>query len=120
LEFATHKRMAELKRILSEEGISLPFEKFGQGYKSMSLATKAFEELNRQLLHEENPVLTWAVSNISIERDAAGNRKPNKDRSRERIDPAVASIMGRGSRSERAGADGIRLFRRDGAIGLEI
>jgi phage terminase large subunit-like protein len=61
----------------------------------MSPATKAFEEavLNRQLLHDGNPVLTWAVSNVSIESDAAGNRKPTKERSRDKIDPAVASIM---------------------------
>jgi phage terminase large subunit-like protein len=61
----------------------------------MSPATKAFEEriLNRQLIHDGNPVLTWAMSNVSIESDAAGNKKPNKDRSRERIDPAVAAVM---------------------------
>jgi phage terminase large subunit-like protein len=87
--------MPELERILSEEGIDLPLRVFGQGYASMSPATKAFEErvLNRQLVHDGNPVLTWAVSNVSIESDAAGNRKPSKQRSREKIDPAVASIM---------------------------
>jgi phage terminase large subunit-like protein len=38
----------------------------------------------------------YAVSNVSIEQDAAGNRKPNKDRSREKIDPAYAMILGVG------------------------
>jgi len=87
--------MPELERILSEEGIILPLQIWGQGYVAMSPATKAFEEavLNRRLLHDSNPCLTWAISNVAIESDAAGNKKPNKDRSREKIDPAVASIM---------------------------
>jgi phage terminase large subunit-like protein len=45
------------------------------------------------LLHDGNPVLTWSVSDVSIEQDPAGNRKPNKDRSREKIDPVVAAVM---------------------------
>jgi phage terminase large subunit-like protein len=49
--------------------------------------------LNRKLFHDSNPVLTWAISNVSSESDAAGNKKPPKDRSREKMDPAVASIM---------------------------
>lgn len=88
--------ITELERILGEGGITLPpMKPFGQGYKSMSPAMKAFEErvLNRRLVHSGNPLLTWAISNVAIERDAAGNMKPSKERSRERIDPAVASIM---------------------------
>ena len=49
--------------------------------------------LNRRLVHARNPLLTWAISNVAVERDAAGNSKPSKERSRERIDPAVAGIM---------------------------
>jgi phage terminase large subunit-like protein len=88
--------ITELERVLSEEGITLPpMRPFGQGYASMSPAMKAFEErvLNRRLVHGGNPLLTWAISNVAIERDAAGNMKPSKERSRERIDPAVAAIM---------------------------
>ena len=40
-----------------------------------------------------NPVLTWALSNVALEQDAAGNVKPSKERSRERIDPIVAAVM---------------------------
>jgi phage terminase large subunit-like protein len=67
----------------------------GTGLQEHAPATKAFEErvLNRQLLHDGNPVLTWSVSNVSIESDAAGNKKLSKERSRERVDPAVASVM---------------------------
>src|SRR5262249_806996 len=57
--------MPELERVLSEEGIELPIKEFGQGYASMSPAVKRTEELilNRQIIHDKNPVLTWAVSN---------------------------------------------------------
>jgi phage terminase large subunit-like protein len=94
--------ITELERILNEEGITLPpLKPFGQGYKSMSPATKAFEErvLNRRLVHSGNPLLTWAISNVAIEKDAAENKKPSKERSRERIDPAVAAVMAVGLHS---------------------
>jgi len=99
--------MAELERVLNEEGITLaPLKQHGQGYKSMSPATKAFEAavLNRRLVHGDNPVLTWSISNVAIERDAAGNVKPSKERSRERIDPAVAAIMAVGLATQEAPA----------------
>lgn len=88
-------QMTELERILGDEGITLPLRSFGQGYKSMAPAMKSFEErvLNRRLRHGGNPLLRWAVSNVAVERDAAGNGKPSKERSRERIDPIVASVM---------------------------
>jgi phage terminase large subunit-like protein len=88
--------ITELQRILSEEGITLPeLRPMGQGFATMSGAMRAFEErvLNRQLKHNGSPILTWALSNVAVERDAAGNMKPSKERSRERIDPAVAAIM---------------------------
>ncbi len=88
--------MPELLRILSEDGMpDMVFRPWDQGYKTMSPSTKAFEErvLNGQLLHDDNALLDWAVGNVFIESDAAGNQKPSKQRSRERIDPAVASVM---------------------------
>jgi phage terminase large subunit-like protein len=92
--------MNELLRILSEEGMpDMTFRPWHQGYKSMSPATKAMEErvLNREIVHDGNPLLTWAIKNVHIESDAAGNKKPSKQRSRERIDPAVAAIMAVGA-----------------------
>ena len=87
--------ITELERILNEEGIELPLRPYGQGYLSMSPATKAFEErvLNGRIINPKNPVLTWALSNVALEQDAAGNIKPSKERSRERIDPIVAAVM---------------------------
>ena len=40
-----------------------------------------------------NPVLRWMMDNIFIKRDPAGNIKPDKEKSTEKIDGAVATIM---------------------------
>ena len=39
------------------------------------------------------PVLRWMMDNIFIRRDPAGNIKPDKEKSTEKIDGAVAMIM---------------------------
>ena len=36
---------------------------------------------------------TWCASNVTVRTDPAGNEKPDKERSTERIDPIVAVIM---------------------------
>ncbi len=47
-------------------------------------------------------MLRWCFANVVIEQDPAGNIKPNKTRSAEKIDAAVAAIMaiGRASAGE--------------------
>lgn len=72
-----------------------PLVEHGQGYTSMSSPMKRFERavMQRRLRHNGNPVLAWAVGNVHRDEDAAENIKPNKARSRGRIDPAVAAIM---------------------------
>jgi phage terminase large subunit-like protein len=87
--------MAELERILAEEGVDLPLQPFGQGYREQGPAVRAFEEaiLNRTLRHNGNPLLTWCVSNVVPNTDPTGAVKLDKDRSRERIDPVVAAVM---------------------------
>jgi phage terminase large subunit-like protein len=80
---------------------------FGQGFASMSGAMKETERLilSRQLKHNGNPVLRWNVGNVDVAQDPAGNIKPDRARSREKIDGLVALIMaigvaaGSGSRS---------------------
>ena len=69
---------------------------FGQGFASMNAPTKKLEELilAGKLLHGGHPVLRWMAGNVSVEQDAAGNLKPSKRRSPERIDGIVALIMG--------------------------
>lgn len=71
------------------------FVSFGQGFISMSQPMKELENLvlSGQLVHNNNPVLTWMASNVAVKQDAAGNVKPDKDKSTEKIDGIVALIM---------------------------
>lgn len=68
----------------------------GQGYASMSAPMKELEKLivSGALAHGDNPVLTWMAYNMVAMRDAAGNVKPDKKNSGEKIDGLVAMIMG--------------------------
>ena len=68
---------------------------FGQGYKDMSPPSKELMKLvlEGKLHHGGHPVLRWCADNIFIRTDPAGNIKPDKEKSTERIDGAVALIM---------------------------
>ena len=46
-----------------------------------------------QLAHGGNPVTRWMAANVAVAQDPAGNLKPAKDKSTERIDGIVALIM---------------------------
>ncbi|WP_099463884.1 terminase large subunit [Parabacteroides provencensis] len=81
---------------LSNEGLT--FNPFGQGYGSMSAPTKQFEALvlSEQVEHFGNPVLRWMLSSTLVKTDPAGNIKPDKEKSTQKIDGIVASIMALG------------------------
>lgn len=74
---------------------------WGQGYKDMTPAVEALQisVLDRKLLHNGNPVLTWNISNAIAISDAAGNLKLDKSKTRFRIDGAVALCMAVGLKS---------------------
>ena len=69
---------------------------FGQGFASMSRPMKALEKmlLAGEINHGNNPVLRWMASNVVVRQDPAGNIKPDKEKSIERIDGVVALVMG--------------------------
>jgi phage terminase large subunit-like protein len=71
---------------------------FGQGFVSMNSPTKEFETLilSGRLLHGGNPVLRWMMTNVCIAEDPAGNVKPHKGKSVERIDGIPAALMALG------------------------
>lgn len=71
---------------------------FGQGFASMSAPTKEIEKLvlAGKFKHGGEPVLRWMAGNVVAESDAAGNLKPSKKKSQEKIDGIVASIMALG------------------------
>ncbi len=74
---------------------------WGQGFASMTQAVEAFEVsvLERKLVHDGNPVLTWNISNAMTISDPAGGRKLDKSKTRFRIDGAVALAMALGLKS---------------------
>ena len=69
---------------------------FGQGFKDMSPPTKELMKLTleERLTHGGHPVLRWMMDNIYIRTDPAGNIKADKEKSTEKIDGAIATIMG--------------------------
>src|SRR5690606_12466764 len=96
----------EIVQHLQDEGINLV--QFGQGFLSMAAPTAELERLSvsRLLWHGGHPVLRWNASNVAVRHDPAGNIKPDKERSSERIDGIVAicNALGRALlRDESAG-----------------
>ena len=81
---------------LTNDGV--PMEPFGQGFQSMSAPTKELEKLilGKQIIHGDNPAMNWMLSNIALQEDPAGNIKPNKAKSVEKIDGVVAMVMSLG------------------------
>ena len=78
---------------LEEKGIDVM--PVGQGFKDMSPPTKELERLvlTRKIRHGGNPLLSWAMDNVVIVSDPAENFKPSKEKSTERIDPAVSLVI---------------------------
>ena len=81
-----------LPRIFTELGLDVV--PFGQGYGSMSAPAKELESLVLlgKIRHGNNPILKWCVGNCIVEEDAAGNIKPSKARSTERIDGVIGLV----------------------------
>jgi phage terminase large subunit-like protein len=82
------------QQLLQEDG--LPVQNFRQGYASLSGPSKQLENwvVSGKVLHGGHPVLTWQAGNVAIQSDsAAGNIKPSKARSTERIDGIVSLVM---------------------------
>jgi len=65
-----------------------------QSYSMLSEPTKDFrgKVYNKKIIHEKNPVLTWAVSNAVTRIGPSGNILLDKSKSIMRIDPVAALI----------------------------
>ena len=84
---------------LEDEGI--PMVECRQGFLTFNGPTKelAAKITSKQIEHAGQPALRWAISNLEVRQDTAGNYKPVKpdsSTSPKRIDPAVAAIMALG------------------------
>lgn len=68
---------------------------FGQGFASMSSPTKELMGLvlTKRVHHGGNKVLRWNAANVTVEQNAAGDIKPSKRKSTDKIDGVVALIM---------------------------
>lgn len=105
-----------VQRLMAEGVTMVPF---GQGFLSMAAPTA---ELARLLLagsleHGGNPVLRWNASNVSVREDPAGNLKPDKERSVERIDGIVALIMALGRAMTQA-LDNVSVYSTRGLLSV--
>lgn len=67
----------------------------GQGYVSMTGPMKELLRLTKQKRFRNggNPMMRWMVNNLAVDMDAAGNVKPAKDKSAEKIDGVAAVAM---------------------------
>jgi phage terminase large subunit-like protein len=84
---------SDLVTNLTEDGFEMV--KVGQGFASMNSPMKRLMELvlTGEFAHAGNKVLRWMAVNTVAEMDPAGNIKPDKKRSREKIDGIVATIL---------------------------
>ena len=100
-------RWGAVQMVQNLEGMGFTVVPFGQGFKDMSPPTKELMKLvlEQNIAHGGHPVLRWMMDNIYIKTDPAGNIKPDKEKSTEKIDGAVAAIMAL-DRAIRNGAGG--------------
>ena len=88
-------RWGAVQMVQNLEGLGFTVVPFGQGFKDMSPPSKRLMELvlEKKIAHGGHPVLRWMMDNIFVRTDPAGNIKPDKEKSTEKIDGAVATVM---------------------------
>lgn len=83
---------------LQEDGAEMI--RLGQGFASLSAPLKEIQRLllqgqrakDPQINHGGNPVMRWMVDNLAVGTDPAGNVKPDKAKSHEKIDGVSALV----------------------------
>ena len=62
---------------------------------TMSEPMKELDALIRsgRIIHCGDPILTWAIGNVTAKMDKKDNVFPNKETNSNKIDPVVAAIM---------------------------
>ena len=90
-----HDRWGAIQVAQHLDGAGLTMVPTGQGFKSMSEPMKELEALvlEGKLIHFGHPVLRWMADNTVAKTDPSENIKPDKKKSKERIDGVVALIM---------------------------
>ena len=88
-------RWGAIQMVQNLENMGFTVIPFGQGFKDMSPPTKELMKLTleQKIAHSGHPVLRWMMDNVCAKSDPAGNIKMDKEKSTERIDGAVATVM---------------------------
>lgn len=96
----------QLANDLLDDG--LPLVKVRQGFQTMAPAMQEMlrRVLRHELRHDGNPVQRWCVDNLAVAIDPAGNVKPDKARSADKIDgvAALANAISEAINTARAGS----------------
>lgn len=98
---------------LSGDGLTMV--PLGQGFQSLSAPMKELERVvtGKTFSHGGNPIARWCATNVCAAQDPAGNIKPDKSKSTERIDGIAAlvdSIARAMLRPEPASGDYLMVF----------
>ena len=114
-------RWGAVQMVQNLEGMGFTVVPFGQGFKDMSAPTKELMKLTleQKIAHGGQPVLRWMMDNIYIRTDPAGNIKPDKEKSTEKIDGAVATIMALDRALRNGGNEGESVYDGRGLLVLE-
>ena len=88
-------RWGAVQMVQNLEGMGFTVVPFGQGFKDMSPPTKELMKLvlEKRVAHGGNEVLSWMMDNVTVRTDPAGNIKMDKEKSTEKIDGSVATVM---------------------------
>lgn len=111
-------RWGAVEMVQNLEGMGFTVVPFGQGFKDMTPPTKELMRLTleKKIAHGGQPVLRWMMDNIYIRTDPAGNIKPDKAKSTEKIDGVVATIMGLDRAIRNGGGDGDSVYDNRGLL----
>jgi phage terminase large subunit-like protein len=88
-------RWGATQMVQNLEGMGFTVVPFGQGFKNMTPPTRELFKLTleRKIAHGGNPVLQWMMDNVVVRTDPSGNIKADKEKSTEKIDGVIATIM---------------------------
>jgi phage terminase large subunit-like protein len=105
-------RFADLAKLMFDEGLDLPLRPVRQGTKTMTPMVDELERavIDREIVHDGNPVLTSHIASAVAYAKPTGERKLDKKRSRARIDGAVCLAMALGLKAVHADAADDRPF----------
>lgn len=81
-----------MQRIVMDHGLQAT--QVRQGMYTLAQPTAEWQRLilKRDLIHNGDPILDWMIGNVAVDQDHAGNIKPSKSKSREKIDGVAAAV----------------------------